>query len=62
MTDLLTAIGLMLVLEGAAYALFPEHMRRMMMAMMTMPSPHIRTTGLVCAILGALLIAAIRGI
>ena len=29
MTDLVTALGLMLVIEGALYALFPDNMRRM---------------------------------
>ena len=30
MADLLSALGLVLVLEGAAYALFPAQMQRMM--------------------------------
>jgi uncharacterized protein YjeT (DUF2065 family) len=29
MTDILAALGLVLVLEGALYALFPEFMKRM---------------------------------
>jgi uncharacterized protein len=61
MTDLLTALGLMLVLEGAMYALFPDGMRRMMAYAQTLPPAQLRTTGLVLAAFGFLIVAVIRG-
>ena len=61
MTDLLTALGLMFVIEGAAYALFPEHMKRMVLQLLTLQISHIRVFGLIFAIFGFLIIAVLRG-
>jgi uncharacterized protein len=50
MTDLWAALGLMLALEGALYALFPTGMRRMLLELLAQPSPRVRATGvLACA-------------
>ena len=61
MVDLLAALGLMFVLEGALYALFPDGMRRIMMTMITTPSKHLRTGGLVMAVFGFAIVAVLKG-
>lgn len=61
MTDLLTALGLMLVLEGACYALFPEGMTKMMTRVIGLPPAQLRLTGLFMAGLGFVVVAMLRG-
>jgi uncharacterized protein len=60
MTDFLTALGLMLVIEGAAYALFPEAMKRMIVQVLSLPPQKIRAFGLACAVTGFVIIVALR--
>ncbi|MCK4946523.1 MAG: DUF2065 domain-containing protein [Alphaproteobacteria bacterium] len=60
MTDFLTAIGLMFVMEGVSYALFPEGIRKMMERVIMMPQGHVRFAGLTLAGLGFVIIAVIR--
>lgn len=62
MTDLITAIGLALVLEGVLYALFPDVARRMMAFALSSPVAHLRIGGLVAVILGVTIVGLIRGI
>jgi hypothetical protein len=52
MEDFVTAVGLVLVLEGALYALFPEGMQRMMEQALAMSPSFLRKTGLVVAVAG----------
>lgn len=61
MTDLLTALGLMFVIEGASWALFPEGMKRMMERMIVMPAQQVRIAGLVFAVFGFLIVGVLRG-
>lgn len=61
MTDLLTALGLMFVIEGASWALFPEGMKRMMERMTAMPVQQVRIAGLVFAVFGFLIVGVLRG-
>jgi len=61
MTDLLTALGLMFVLEGAMYALFPRGMKDMTARMAQMPDATLRNIGIFFALFGFLLVAALRG-
>ncbi|MFQ5958676.1 MAG: DUF2065 domain-containing protein [Alphaproteobacteria bacterium] len=61
MLDFLTALCLVLVLEGALYALFPDGMKRMMAQVLTMPSSSLRAAGLTAAGLGLLLLWLVRG-
>lgn len=61
MTDLVTALGLMLVIEGALYALFPDNMRRMAAQLVRLPSSWLRTAGLILACVGFAVVALIRG-
>ena len=61
MVDLLTALGLMFVLEGAMYALFPEGMRQMMARAIMLPPSQLRWMGLGLAVFGFVIIAVLRG-
>ena len=61
MTDLLVAIGLVLVIEGGLYALFPNAMKRMMEALQEVSAEFLRSAGLLAAIVGLGLIWLIRG-
>lgn len=60
-TDLFAALGLALVLEGIAYTLFPDAMRRMMEQVLSLPSSNVRTTGLIIAIVGIGIVWLVRG-
>ena len=60
-TDLFAALGLALVLEGAAYALFPEAMRKMMAQVLALPASNMRTVGLIAAVIGVGIVWLVRG-
>jgi len=61
MSDLITALGLAIAIEGCLYALFPDGMKGMMVKVSAQPSNHLRTAGLVAAILGVAIVWLIRG-
>ncbi len=61
MTDLLVALGLVMVIEGLLYALFPEGMKRMMQLLLTLPSEQVRSAGLVFAVIGVGIVWLLRG-
>ena len=61
MDDLLTALALVLVIEGGLYALFPQGMRRMMAQMQDIPEGKLRALGLVGAVAGVLGVWLLRG-
>ncbi len=61
MLDFLTAVALILVIEGAVYALFPDAMKRMMEQVLTLPASSLRSAGLAAAVLGIFLVWLIRG-
>ena len=52
MSDLLTAVGLVLVIEGLLYALAPHLTRRMMNAAQGMSDDQLRLGGVVATIVG----------
>ena len=60
MEDFYCALGLVLVIEGVAYALFPEGMQRAMAALQEAPPNMLRTAGLVAATAGVVLVWWIR--
>ncbi len=60
-SDLFAALGLALVLEGAAYALFPDAMRNMMAQVLALPASNMRLVGLVAAIIGFGVVWLVRG-
>ncbi|MBL8712519.1 MAG: DUF2065 domain-containing protein [Alphaproteobacteria bacterium] len=61
MNDLAVALGLMLVIEGAMYALFPDAMKRMTAQIALLPPQQLRTAGLLLALLGFATVAVLRG-
>lgn len=52
MTDILVALGLLLTIEGALYALFPKAMKKAMVMMLDMPNENLRVTGFAVAAFG----------
>ncbi len=60
MTDLLSALFLVLVIEGALYALFPDAMKRVMAQALVLPSSNLRAAGLAAAALGVALLWLVR--
>jgi len=61
MTDFLVALALILVIEGAVYALFPEGMKRLMMRVIDEPPATLRMIGLGAAVVGVLVVWMVRG-
>lgn len=59
--DLLTALGLVLVLEGLGYALAPGAMKRMFELARTLDEGVFRIGGLLAVALGVALVWAVRG-
>jgi uncharacterized protein YjeT (DUF2065 family) len=61
MTDFLVALALILVIEGAVYALFPEGMKRVMMRVIDEPPATLRTVGLGATVVGVVVVWLVRG-
>ncbi len=61
MADLMTALGLAIAIEGIAYALFPDAMKRMMAKIMDQPAGNVRTAGIAGAVIGVFIIWLVRG-
>lgn len=60
MRDFVTALGLVLVIEGAIYALMPGTMKRMMEQAQRIPDRVLRLAGLGAAVAGVALVWWIR--
>ncbi|MDJ0948640.1 MAG: DUF2065 domain-containing protein [Alphaproteobacteria bacterium] len=60
MSDLVVALGLVLVIEGILYAALPDTMKRLMAQVMEMPVGQLRTAGLVAAAVGLSLVWVVR--
>lgn len=61
MNDFLTALALVLVIEGLLYAAFPEQMKRAIAQMLQLPASQIRTVALIFAAVGLLGLWLIKG-
>ncbi|MBM3549516.1 MAG: DUF2065 family protein [Alphaproteobacteria bacterium] len=61
MEDALLALGLVLALEGALYALFPDGMRRALAMALALPADQLRIAGLAAAAIGVAIVWLIRG-
>ena len=59
--QVVAALGLALVFEGAAYALFPNAMRAMMLRVLEQGTANLRFVGLVAAVLGVGIVWLVRG-
>ena len=60
MTDFLTALGLLLVFEGAIYGAFPHVARQIGQLLLTASDDLLRTAGLCSALLGILIVWLVR--
>ncbi len=60
MQDLWIALGLVMLLEGAVYALFPNQMIEMMRKLPDIPPASLRVMGIAGVMLGWLLIRWVR--
>lgn len=61
MSDLITAIGLVLALEGTLYALAPGGMKEMMRSVLQMPDHVLRYSGLAALVIGVAIVWLVRG-
>ena len=61
MGDFVAALGLVLVIEGLAFAAFPAATRRAMATMMETSDGSLRTAGVVAAVVGIGVIWLVRG-
>jgi len=60
-SDLVTAVGLVLVMEGLVLALMPEVLKRLIAEILTQPAHRLRLGGLFSAIVGVLIVWLVRG-
>ncbi len=60
MKDFVTALALILVIEGVLYSLFPEGMKRMVAQLVLVSPSALRLTGLIAAGLGVGVVWLIR--
>jgi hypothetical protein len=60
-SDLVTALGLVLVIEGLLLALFPDGLKRIVAEIMTHPPARLRVGGLVSAAIGVAIVWLVRG-
>ena len=56
MKELAIAFGLLLVLEGLLYAIFPKSMKNMLLLIKEISEQKLRTSGLIFAVLGFIII------
>ncbi len=61
MNEIVAAVGLILVLEGVLYALFPDAMKRMAARVTETPGDTLRTAGVVSAAIGVGVVWLVRG-
>jgi uncharacterized protein len=61
MSDFIVALGLVFVIEGLMFSAFPATAKRAMESVQQTPDGMLRTVGIVSAVVGIVLIWAIRG-
>jgi uncharacterized protein len=61
LADLVTALGLVLVIEGLVLALLPGAARRVVADLMTKPLPWLRLSGLASMAVGVIVVWLVRG-
>jgi uncharacterized protein len=61
MTDFLTALALVLVIEGLILAILPHRLRQIVAMLEAMPPETLRLGGLVAAALGVFFVWLLRG-
>ncbi|MDD7910352.1 MULTISPECIES: DUF2065 domain-containing protein [Pseudovibrio] len=60
MSDLIVALGLVLVIEGIVYALAPTHMKDIFLKMQEVPEQTLRIGGLVAIAIGFVVVWFVR--
>ena len=60
MKDLITALGLVLFIEGLFFAIFPKRIKNMLKAIEKIPETKLRSTGVFFFILGFLIVWYIK--
>ena len=61
MRELIIAFGLFLFIEGVLYAIFPSKMKTMLKKLELVKNSHLRSGGLIFAIIGFIIIYYIKG-
>lgn len=61
MSDLLVALGLVLVIEGVLYGGLPQLAKRLAAEVLTMPEQAMRVAGVVAMVAGVLIVWFVRG-
>ena len=61
MDELIIAIGLLLFIEGALYALFPSKMKNMLKTVEKMQTGQLRIGGLIFATIGFIIVWYFKG-
>ena len=59
--EIISALGLVLAVEGALYAAFPSAMRRMLTALGTQNDQALRIAGLLSLLAGVVIVWMVRG-
>ena len=60
MKDLITAIGLLLFIEGLIVAMFPSRIKNMLKMIENIPNNKLRSTGILFLLIGFIIIWCIR--
>ena len=60
MKDLITAIGLLLFIEGLAFAIFPSRIKNMLKVIESIPENRLRGTGIFFLLVGFLIVWYIK--
>lgn len=61
MSDLVVALGLVLVIEGVLYGGLPQLAKRLAAEVLMMPEQVLRVSGLVAVALGVVIVWLVRG-
>lgn len=61
LVELISALGLVLAIEGVLYAAFPGFMRRMLASLSAQPEQGLRFAGLISLMAGVLIVWMVRG-
>ena len=61
MKELIIAVGLLFVLEGLLYSIFPAQMKKMMLQIQNISESNLRTGGLFFALIGFIIVWIIKG-
>ncbi len=61
MSDLIVALGLVLVIEGVLYGGLPQLAKRLAAEVLTMPEQALRVGGLAAVAVGVLIVWFVRG-